>query len=109
EFMSGGANSRVRAFKSVGGQPIVIDSVKGSHVWDIDGNEYIDYVGSWGPAIIGHVNDEEDKMVETVVRAMVIGGEDSGDGEETMVETVAFEAREEDSSFSVRMNKMQKG
>ncbi|GJY77498.1 glutamate-1-semialdehyde 2,1-aminomutase, chloroplastic-like protein, partial [Tanacetum coccineum] len=58
EFMSGGANSRVRAFKSVGGQPIVIDSVKGSHVWDIDGNEYIDYVGSWGPAIIGHVNDE---------------------------------------------------
>ncbi|GJY27225.1 glutamate-1-semialdehyde 2,1-aminomutase, chloroplastic [Tanacetum coccineum] len=56
--MSGGVNSRVRAFKSVGGQPIVIDSVKGSHMWDIDGNEYIDYVGSWGPAIIGHVNDE---------------------------------------------------
>ncbi|XP_062118925.1 glutamate-1-semialdehyde 2,1-aminomutase, chloroplastic-like [Humulus lupulus] len=58
ELMPGGVNSLVRAFKSVGGQPIVIDSVKGSHMWDIDGNEYIDYVGSWGPAIIGHADDE---------------------------------------------------
>lgn len=56
--MPGGVNSPVRAFTSVGGQPIVIDSVKGSHMWDIDGNEYIDYVGSWGPAIIGHADDE---------------------------------------------------
>ena len=56
--MPGGVNSPVRAFKSVGGQPIVIDSVKGSRMWDIDGNEYIDYVGSWGPAIIGHADDE---------------------------------------------------
>lgn len=56
--MPGGVNSPVRAFKSVGGQPIVIDSVKGSHMWDIDGNEYIDYVGSWGPAIIGHADDK---------------------------------------------------
>lgn len=37
---------------------IVIDSVKGSRMWDIDGNEYIDYVGSWGPAIIGHADDQ---------------------------------------------------
>lgn len=58
ELMPGGVNSPVRAFKSVGGQPIVIDSVKGSHMWDIDGNEYIDYVGSWGPAIIGHGDDK---------------------------------------------------
>lgn len=56
--MPGGVNSPVRAFKSVGGQPILFDSVKGSHMWDIDGNEYIDYVGSWGPAIIGHADDE---------------------------------------------------
>ena len=56
--MPGGVNSPVRAFKSVGGQPIVIDSVKGSRMWDIDGNEYIDYVGSWGPAIIGHADDQ---------------------------------------------------
>ncbi|PON77222.1 Tetrapyrrole biosynthesis, glutamate-1-semialdehyde aminotransferase [Parasponia andersonii] len=58
ELMPGGVNSPVRAFKSVGGQPIVIDSVKGSRMRDIDGNEYIDYVGSWGPAIIGHADDE---------------------------------------------------
>ncbi|KAI9111193.1 hypothetical protein K1719_017804 [Acacia pycnantha] len=58
ELMPGGVNSPVRAFKSVGGQPIVIDSVKGSRMWDIDGNEYIDYVGSWGPAIIGHADDK---------------------------------------------------
>ncbi|KAK3404411.1 glutamate-1-semialdehyde 2,1-aminomutase, chloroplastic [Eucalyptus grandis] len=58
ELMPGGVNSPVRAFKSVGGQPILMDSVKGSRMWDIDGNEYIDYVGSWGPAIIGHADDE---------------------------------------------------
>ncbi|KAJ1424186.1 Tetrapyrrole biosynthesis, glutamate-1-semialdehyde aminotransferase [Sesbania bispinosa] len=58
DLMPGGVNSPVRAFKSVGGQPIVIDSVKGSRMWDIDGNEYIDYVGSWGPAIIGHAHDK---------------------------------------------------
>jgi glutamate-1-semialdehyde 2,1-aminomutase len=57
ELMPGGVNSPVRAFKSVGGQPIVFDSVKGSRMWDVDGNEYIDYVGSWGPAIIGHADD----------------------------------------------------
>ncbi|AED97770.1 unnamed protein product [Arabidopsis thaliana] len=57
-LMPGGVNSPVRAFKSVGGQPVLIDSVKGSKMWDIDGNEYIDYVGSWGPAIIGHADDE---------------------------------------------------
>lgn len=56
--MPGGVNSPVRAFKSVGGQPIVMDSVKGSRMRDIDGNEYIDYVGSWGPAIIGHADDQ---------------------------------------------------
>ncbi|XP_074571910.1 glutamate-1-semialdehyde 2,1-aminomutase, chloroplastic-like [Curcuma longa] len=58
ELMPGGVNSPVRAFKSVGGQPIVFDSVKGSRMWDVDGNEYIDYVGSWGPAIIGHADDK---------------------------------------------------
>ncbi|GMY19217.1 glutamate-1-semialdehyde 2,1-aminomutase 2, chloroplastic [Fagus crenata] len=58
DLMPGGVNSPVRAFKSVGGQPIILDSVKGSCMWDIDGNEYIDNVGSWGPAIIGHADDE---------------------------------------------------
>ncbi|WP_414621502.1 glutamate-1-semialdehyde 2,1-aminomutase [Calothrix sp. CCY 0018] len=57
-LMPGGVNSPVRAFKSVGGQPIVFDRVKGAYIWDVDGNEYIDYVGTWGPAICGHANPE---------------------------------------------------
>ncbi|MDH5751347.1 MAG: glutamate-1-semialdehyde 2,1-aminomutase [Deltaproteobacteria bacterium] len=56
ESLVGGVNSPVRAFKSVGLQPLFIDHGKGSHIWDIDGNEFIDYVGSWGPLILGHAN-----------------------------------------------------
>ncbi len=58
KLMPGGVSSPVRAFKSVGGQPIVFDRVKGSYIWDVDGNQYIDYVGSWGPAICGHSHPE---------------------------------------------------
>lgn len=58
KLMPGGVSSPVRAFKSVGGQPIVFDRVKGAYIWDVDGNEYIDYVGTWGPAICGHANPE---------------------------------------------------
>jgi glutamate-1-semialdehyde 2,1-aminomutase len=50
----GGVNSPVRAFKSVGGEPPYITHGKGAHVWDVDGHEYVDYVGSWGPLILGH-------------------------------------------------------
>jgi glutamate-1-semialdehyde 2,1-aminomutase len=57
-FIPGGVNSPVRAFKSVGAEPIFYDRAKGDRVWDIDGNEYIDYVASWGPMILGHANDE---------------------------------------------------
>lgn len=57
-LMPGGVSSPVRAFKSVGGQPIVFDSVKGAYIWDVDGNQYIDYVGTWGPAICGHAHPE---------------------------------------------------
>ena len=57
-YIPGGVNSPVRAFKSVGGHPIFIAKGKGSKIWDIDGNEYIDYVGSWGPLILGHAPDE---------------------------------------------------
>jgi len=57
-LMPGGVNSPVRAFRSVGGNPIVFDRVKGSKAYDVDGNEYIDYIGSWGPAIVGACNDE---------------------------------------------------
>nr|AUG32033.1 glutamate-1-semialdehyde aminotransferase [Paulinella longichromatophora] len=56
KLMPGGVSSPVRAFSSVGGQPIVFDRVKGAYAWDVDGNRFIDYVGSWGPAICGHAN-----------------------------------------------------
>jgi glutamate-1-semialdehyde 2,1-aminomutase len=58
ELMPGGVSSPVRAFKSVGGDPIVFDRVKDQYCYDVDGNKYIDYVGTWGPAICGHCNDE---------------------------------------------------
>jgi glutamate-1-semialdehyde 2,1-aminomutase len=53
-LIPGGVNSPVRAFRGVGGEPFFIQRAKGSHIWDVDGNEYIDYVGTWGPAILGH-------------------------------------------------------
>ena len=58
ELMPGGVSSPVRAFKSVNGLPIIFDRVKGPFAWDIDGNRYIDYIGSWGPAICGHAHPE---------------------------------------------------
>ncbi|NJK99579.1 MAG: glutamate-1-semialdehyde 2,1-aminomutase [Spirulinaceae cyanobacterium RM2_2_10] len=58
KLMPGGVSSPVRAFKSVGGQPIVFDRVQGARIWDVDGNEYIDYVGTWGPAICGHAHPD---------------------------------------------------
>lgn len=57
-YMPGGVNSPVRAFKSVGLDPVVIKSAKGSKIYDVDGNEYIDYVCSWGPLILGHAHPE---------------------------------------------------
>ena len=56
--MPGGVSSPVRAFKSVGGNPVVFDRVKGAYAWDVDENKYIDYVGTWGPAILGHADDD---------------------------------------------------
>ncbi len=50
----GGVNSPVRAFRNVGGEPFFVERAAGSRIWDVDGKEYIDYVGSWGPAILGH-------------------------------------------------------
>lgn len=55
-LIPGGVNSPVRAFKAIGIPPVFIERAKGSKVWDVDGNEYIDYVGSWGPMIMGHAH-----------------------------------------------------
>src|SRR5690606_40082680 len=54
KIIPGGVNSPVRAFKSVGGNPVFIKKGSGSKIFDVDGNEYIDYIGSWGPHIFGH-------------------------------------------------------
>ena len=54
ERIPGGVNSPVRAFRNVGGEPFFVARSEGARVWDVDGNEYIDYMGSWGPAILGH-------------------------------------------------------
>jgi glutamate-1-semialdehyde 2,1-aminomutase len=54
--LPGGVNSPVRAFRAVGGTPRVIDRARGARLWDVDGNELIDYIGSWGPMILGHAH-----------------------------------------------------
>ncbi len=70
QYFPGGVNSPVRAFRSVGGTPIFLEKGKGAHVWDADGNEYIDYCGSWGPLILGHAND---KVLSAVSKTMQNG------------------------------------
>lgn len=69
-YFPGGVNSPVRAFRSVGGTPLFIQKGKGSHIWDADGNEFIDYCGSWGPLILGHAND---KVVNAIKKAVENG------------------------------------
>src|SRR5258708_23136599 len=66
----GGVNSPVRAFRAVGGQPFFVNRAKGARVWDVDGNELIDYVGTWGPAILGHAHP---KIIQAVQKAAELG------------------------------------
>ena len=66
----GGVNSPVRAFRNVGGEPFFVARSEGARVWDVDGNEYIDYIGSWGPAILGHAP----KIVVDAVREAATRG-----------------------------------
>jgi glutamate-1-semialdehyde 2,1-aminomutase len=73
-LMPGGVSSPVRAFAAVGGEPIVFDRVKGAYAWDVDGNKYTDYVCTWGPAIVGHANDEVlDSLRETLAKGTSFG------------------------------------
>lgn len=67
KLMPGGVNSPVRAFKSVNMDPIFMERGKGSKIYDIDGNEYIDYVLSWGPLILGHANEKVVEALKNVV------------------------------------------
>ncbi len=70
QAIPGGVNSPVRAFRSVGGTPVFFQRGKGAHFWDADGKRYIDYVGSWGPLILGHAHPE---VVQAVQRAAESG------------------------------------
>jgi len=70
KYFPGGVNSPVRAFRSVGGTPLFIDRGNGSHIWDADGNEYIDFCCSWGPLILGHANP---KVVDAIKRTVEKG------------------------------------
>lgn len=67
-LLPGGVNSPVRAWGSVRGEPLFIERAKGSKVYDVDGNEYIDYVCSWGPMIVGHANDEVIEAIEKTAK-----------------------------------------
>ena len=69
-YIPGGVNSPVRAFRAVGGKPFFVNRASGCRVWDVDGNEYIDYVGTWGPAILGHAHP---KVIAAVKEAADYG------------------------------------
>ncbi len=69
-YIPGGVNSPVRAFRAVGGQPFFVNKAKGARVWDVDGNEFIDYVCTWGPAILGHAHP---KIISAVKAAAEFG------------------------------------
>ncbi len=67
KFIPGGVNSPVRAFNGVGGEPVFFSKAKGAYVWDTDDKQYIDYVGSWGPMILGHAHPEVISCVKEAV------------------------------------------
>lgn len=80
--IAGGVNSPVRSFNGVGGTPVFIDHAKGAYIYDSDGNEYVDYVGSWGPMILGHAHPQ-------VIDAVKIAAEKGlSFGAPTEIETV---------------------
>ena len=88
KLLPGGVNSPVRAFKSVGGEPFFTQRADGAYLWDVDGNRYIDYVGSWGPMIAGHNHPHVREAVERAVRAGLSFGTPCP-AEVTMAETIA--------------------
>jgi glutamate-1-semialdehyde 2,1-aminomutase len=69
-LIPGGVNSPVRAFRAVGGNPLFIRKARGAYIWDVDGNKYVDYVGSWGPMLLGHAHP---RIVRAISRAAMHG------------------------------------
>lgn len=78
QFIPGGVNSPVRAFRSVGGTPVFFKKGLGSKLWDVDGKEYIDYINSWGPMILGHAHPEVIKAVQEVAENSLSFGAPTG-------------------------------
>ena len=70
DLMPGGVNSPVRAYRAVGMTPPFIFRAKGAYIYDVEGHQYVDYVGSWGPMILGHAKDE---VVKAVTAAAIKG------------------------------------
>lgn len=68
-YLPGGVNSPVRAFRAVGGQPFFVNRAHGARVFDVDGNAYIDYVGTWGPAILGHAHPRIIRAIQTTAES----------------------------------------
>ena len=77
-LMPGGVNSPVRAFKSVGGEPFFTERADGAYLWDVEGTRYIDYVGSWGPMIVGHNHPAVREAVERAVKNGLSFGREIG-------------------------------
>ncbi len=74
KHIPGGVNSPVRAFKSVGRDPLYIQKAKGAKIWDVDGNEFVDYIGSWGPMILGHAQADVIRAIQkSAVRSTSFG------------------------------------
>lgn len=82
ELMPGGVNSPARAFGAVGGEPVVFDHARGAYLYDVDGNRYIDYIGSWGPMILGHQHPAIVSAVHAAVdKAFSFGAPSPGENE----------------------------
>ena len=95
----GGVNSPVRAFRNVGGEPFFVVRAEGARIWDVDGNDYIDYVGSWGPAILGHAA----KVVVDAVRDAAARGVSFGIPNQFEVELATLICHSMPSIEKVRM------
>ena len=81
-YLPGGVNSPVRSFRGVGGDPVVVASGAGSRIMDVDGNQYIDYCGSWGPLILGHAHPAVVEAVTTAAaRGLTFGATTEAEGE----------------------------
>jgi len=95
QLIPGGVNSPVRAFRSVGGEPPFLVRGEGAYVWDADGNRYLDYVGSWGPLILGHsVPDVIDAIVHAARKGTSFGASTPTEADLAVLVTEAFPAVE---------------